>query len=200
MQPVASYSLSPLQAHNARLNYPYDTDAVACFKYWQNFILSREERLLVTNALFQKYFSDEQQMVKDIYMSPEHLQWLANRQCLGCHGYEHVPLGSLTEAQIRSNLYNSVQWMKSQLNYIPKAISYPYGSKDAVTSTVGRLAKEAGYDIGFTMERAVNNLPLGNALFISRFDINDTPYGKMPMFTADHLAAGSLPQASWFID
>ena len=62
----------------------------------------------------------------------------------------------------------------------PRMLSYPHGSRDAVTHAVAKAAESAGFRAGFTMERAVN-ATLDQPLLLARIDANDAAGGSRPL-------------------
>ena len=166
---------------NAKNNYFYDVDYIANFKYLLNFKLSFNVRDLLINSAFD-YFLPQNSDYKDIYMNKSELVSLAKMGLLGSHAYNHLPLGTLSKDELFYEISNSYEtFLNITDGIIPNGISYPYGNYESCKYPTIEIAEFCGFNWGLTMERAANvnlNTPLG----LSRFDCNDLPGGKTPIY------------------
>jgi hypothetical protein len=82
---------------------------------------------------------------------------------------------------------------------LPRSVAYPYGSREAVTHDVSRMAAAAGYECGFTVESAGNDEAhiAASPMVLARFDCNYMPSGKLEQWSPEALFAG-VPRSTWF--
>ncbi|GAA4235994.1 polysaccharide deacetylase family protein [Postechiella marina] len=156
--------------------YIYDDEKSAVLKYILNFILDYKEREEVVNELFSNYFN-ENEMLNYLYMTTNNLQELAGLGYLGSHTHSHYPLGLLPSKQIANELEHSKKYLENLTKTKIETVAYPYGTEEACTAEVSKLAALAGYKFGFTTKRGVNN-NTKNKLLLNRFDCNDIIGGK----------------------
>ena len=121
-------------------------------------------------------------MAEQLYFSDEMLQQLYAQDALGSHSHQHLPLGQLTSKDLKRELEQTQNYFFNTFGSRAKAISYPYGSKEAC-SGIKEQVQSAGFELGFTMERAVNASLQKDSLLLSRYDCNDLPAGKNDLFT-----------------
>jgi hypothetical protein len=86
------------------------------------------------------------------------------------HGFSHAPLSTLSEADIQEELQASKQGLEEMVGHNVVGIGYPHGAYD---DRVTRLAKEAGYQRGLTIEPgfaddAVDELKIGRTSVSAR--------------------------------
>lgn len=156
--------------------YRFDDKKSAELKYILNFKMEFIERELFINNLFKLYFDDEE-IFKSLYMSEKELIDMADRGYLGSHSHSHLPLGLLSQNDIKYELQHSKRYLEDLTDTPIDVISYPYGTAEACTENVTNIAKEIGYKIGFTTKIG-SNKGLNNLLSLNRFDCNDLPGGK----------------------
>ena len=171
-------------------HYDFDSSDRAILKYFLNFCLDFQEQSSVIDLLFEKTFpGTETKIWKNMYMTRDNIIKLGNLGYLGSHSHNHIPLGLYSEKVIDENISASVKILRDITGIAPSTISYPYGSAGAVGELVERKAKENGFKFGFTMLRA-GNWNLDEPLGLSRFDCNDLPGGKAPIFKDQDFFAG----------
>lgn len=168
--------LTLLEKDKATSHYNYDTEQNALLKYILNFKLSHEQQISFIDTLFPNFF-DEKKVVDDLYMNEHQLRVIADSGWLGSHTHSHLSLGGQTEEVIKKELTISKQYLENLTNNEISFVSYPYGNKDACKEPVPKHAEEAGYKVGFTMQRGVNTSK-EHMLTLKRFDCNDLPTGK----------------------
>lgn len=168
-----------------RAMYRYDAPAAGRLKYLLNVALPLDVRECVVEAIFAATFGDERAFCEALYMSAEQIVELERRHgAIGAHGYAHLPLASLTVDAAADDLARGAAALAEVVGRRPPAVSYPYGSSDAVSPAVAALADSAGFAFGFTMERALNR-SLAQPLLLARIDANDAPGGKQPLFAVE---------------
>ena len=163
----------------AQKHYNYDNRATAELKYLLNLKIPAAEQKPFIDPLFQKKF-EEEKIVQELYFDEQMLQNLDRQQVLGSHSHHHVALGQLKQEEVRRELEKSQAFFKRRFGKPSEVISYPFGSY-AASSGISEEVANAGFKLGFTMERAVN-LSLQHPYWLSRFDCNDLPGGKNNLF------------------
>ena len=176
LEKLQGLELTLLEKDKAISHYNYDTEQNALLKYMLNFKLSYKEQISFINTLFPNFF-DEEKVVDDLYMNEQQLRVIAESGWLGSHTHSHLPLGDQTEEVIKKELTITKQYLENLTNKEISFVSYPYGNEDACKKPVPKLAEEAGYKVGFTMERGANTNAV-QMLTLKRFDCNDLPTGK----------------------
>jgi len=162
--------------NKARSTYRFDNSLNAELKYILNFKLSFLQQELIIGKMFENYF-EEAKVLEELYMSHQNLLELGQRKYLGSHSHNHYPLGLTDDKTIKFELENSKTYLQRISSSNINLISYPYGTDEAATYDVAKLAKDFGYTIGFTTKKGVNN-GLENHLLLNRFDCNDLPGGN----------------------
>jgi peptidoglycan/xylan/chitin deacetylase (PgdA/CDA1 family) len=86
------------------------------------------------------------------------LQFLEqHRHLVESHTVNHYKLSMLTTPEIRSELSRSKQQLENELGKTIKAICYPQG---CYNDTVCEIAREVGYQVGFTTQQSMCNYPI----------------------------------------
>jgi peptidoglycan/xylan/chitin deacetylase (PgdA/CDA1 family) len=171
-----------VSSEEAAAQYGYDTPEAARVKYLLNMALPLDEREAAIAAIFDKLATDEASFCDELYMSSDQVAELERSyQAVGSHGYAHEPLALLAEQALRSDLEHGAAVLEAATGTRPLAISYPHGSRAAVSPEVAAAAARAGFVVGFTMERAFNRT-LEQPLLLARVDVNDAPGGSRPLF------------------
>lgn len=176
--------------------YRYDTPEAAGVKYLLNVVLRPERAEQIVAAAFRDSFGDETGFVRELYMGAAEVAELEQRGMLGAHAHSHLPLARLGKREQRQEFEWNLQALEQAAGRRPRIVSYPYGSRDAVDSSVAALAAAAGFIAGFTMERAFNR-SLEQPLLLARLDCVDAPGGRRPLFEApDPFGIGSTLTAA----
>jgi peptidoglycan/xylan/chitin deacetylase (PgdA/CDA1 family) len=157
-------------------HYNFDDELTACLKYFMSYKLSLDDFNGFIETAFLKYFK-ENDILNQLYMTKNQLEYLANIGLLGSHTHSHSPLGRLPEKSIIYELENSKNYLETLTSSAIDFVSYPYGDTDSTQDPVSQIAKKSGFKIGFTTKRAINT-DESNLLLLSRFDCNDLPLGK----------------------
>ncbi len=188
-------SLEVVSIQHAIIHYCYDTKERAIFKYFVNYHLSHDEQEKIINGLFAAKFN-EPELAESLYMSAEQLRELSLRGLLGTHSHRHIPLGVCDHAYSFKDIKTSIDILNNITGKVPVSISYPYGSYEATGTQALEACKDLGLQLGFTMERAFNP-DLNDPLALARFDCNDLPGGKHPLFNKETFF-NSVPERKWF--
>ena len=168
--------LTASEKKKAILHYNYDDAESACLKYILNFKITIKEQAALIDAIFPDYLNEEE-VIKDLYMTKNQLKDLAVEGMLGSHSHTHRPLGLLQPNEIEEDLKSSKQYLEELTQHQIDMVSYPYGSVEACSSPVTETALKLGFKIGFSMERGLN-IGVEDYLLLKRFDCNDLPLGK----------------------
>jgi peptidoglycan/xylan/chitin deacetylase (PgdA/CDA1 family) len=164
----------------AREHYRYDEPDAARLKYLLNMALSHEERERVVGPAFGEVFPDEQAFARELYMSPDDVRGLEARGALGAHSYAHEPLAPMGREELDRDLERVTSVLEEIAGARPRTFSYPHGTSSTVDVGTARRLAAAGYEVAFTMERALNR-SLAEPLLLGRLDANDAPGGKRPL-------------------
>src|SRR5690554_6360222 len=105
------------------------------------------------------------------------LQTLHTQDALGSHYHTHLPLGPLSAEELEQELVSTQAFFREQFGSSARAISYPYGSYGDCKGIKEQVAAH-GFQLVFSMERAVNASLEEDSLLLSRYDCNDLPLGK----------------------
>lgn len=101
--------------------------------------------------------------------------WSARGFDFASHGATHRRLTWLDDAAARSELERSRDTLQVRLGKDPAAVAYPFGAADA---RIRRLARQAGYRLGFGGVRAAGDDPLGvPRVPVYAWDVGRTPLG-----------------------
>lgn len=191
-----SVELTKEEKVKAISNYSYDESSVAYLKYLLNFKLSFSQQKEIINVLFNQLYN-EKEIVQKLYLNDEMLQIMFEEDALGSHSHSHIPLGIYTEKEIDIEFYQTQKFFLDKFGKKAKAISYPYGSKEACND-VEKIVKKNNFELGFSMERAATKSLKRNPLMIARYDCNDMPMGKSDIFVGVDNLFKIAPDAKWF--
>lgn len=168
--------LSKLEIQQAHQFYRFDNPKSAELKYFLNVLLDFATQEKFIKSIFTKYFI-ENEVLENLYMNTNEIKQLIQRGYIGSHTHTHLPLGIFGEQTIFYELETSKKYLENLGGVSIDCVAYPYGTKEAATAEVGKLAKQVGYKLGFTTKPEVNTLS-SNLLLLNRFDCNDLIGGK----------------------
>lgn len=171
----------------ATRHYRYDMPEVAGLKYLLNFRLPAEERNRLIDACFNEvFYAGEERWAEELYMNAQQIHHLGRYGFISTQGHEHVPLGLIPADEAERQLRTSITHLERLVGYRPYALGYPHGSPEFCTGAVEQAAARAGIEIAFTTSRE-RNKNFSSPLRLSRFDCNDLPGGKRPLFSVEEL-------------
>ncbi|SDR69338.1 polysaccharide deacetylase family protein [Christiangramia echinicola] len=191
---IENKSLNSEEKKAAIVHYNYDSPENAILKYILNFKFNHIEQENFIEPIFDELF-EEANLVKDLYFSDAMLLELAKKNVLGSHSHSHRPLGLLSKSEAEEELRFTQEFFRKRFGTTARSISYPYGSFNACEG-ITSLVKKAGFQIGFSMERAANESLDTDRLLLSRFDCNDLPGGKNDLFNGKN-PFESAPIRKW---
>jgi len=90
------------------IQYRYDEPISRKVKYFLNFVLDPAARVEWISHRFVEIFGSEQAASEALYMGAEDLRVLARRHLLGTHAHTHIPLATLTAAQVQHEIEQSL--------------------------------------------------------------------------------------------
>lgn len=153
-------------------HYRYDTPEAAALKFFFNYHLDAAQAEHVLDVLFASCGIGESEFIDAFYLDRDQIRLLGSLQAVGSHGVSHRPFARLDPETARTELTASRRALEAWSGAEVTMISYPFGNEKAVNREVGRLAEEAGYVGGFTMERA-RNRSVADPLLLARIDVLD---------------------------
>ena len=181
----------------AARQYAYDGPAVALMKYMFNSILSAADQQAFTANLALKYLAfDEAEFSQGLYMSPEQVLTLDRHGAIGTHSHRHVPLGLLAAEEARRDILDAMSVLRAWGCINVRSLSYPYGTREAVSPAAAAAAQEEGVVFAFTMERAAS-FDLNHPMMLPRYSNSDLPGGNAARMSTAELF-DSAPAARWF--
>jgi hypothetical protein len=170
--------------------YPYEPEGTARVKYLLNFQLTPDLRARVLDRIFPALVGPEPGWAERFYLSPDQIRSLRDAgHEIGLHSHAHTPLSALEPAVLRDDLVTNRDRIAAALGQSPWAISYPYGTIDAVSGEVTAVAAALGLEAGFTTEPGVVRTG-ADPLRLPRIDTNDAPGGSGPSVARQPLALG----------
>jgi peptidoglycan/xylan/chitin deacetylase (PgdA/CDA1 family) len=189
-------ALDGIPAERIRNAYPYDDEDQARLKYLLNHVLdSVDGDRIVGEAFLARFGPEEASIAEGLYMDVDQLRELARRSLLGSHGHRHIPLGRTSAASQAEQIKMSQDLLEAWTGSRPFSFSFPFGTREACHLADPSILRHAGIAFAFTMERS-GNRRLSNPLHLARFDCNDLPGGRNPMFEIDDLP-DRIPDRSW---
>jgi peptidoglycan/xylan/chitin deacetylase (PgdA/CDA1 family) len=152
----------------------FDPAEVVFFKRMLQWVLAAPLRSILVDRLFaSRVTRDERSFAFELYLGVSQLREMATAGMdIGGHGYNHVWLGTLPEADQAEEISRTVSFLRDISGRTPVdwAISYPYGSFNADTLEV---VSRMGCAIGLTT--AVGLADICRPLELRRLDTNDFP-------------------------
>jgi peptidoglycan/xylan/chitin deacetylase (PgdA/CDA1 family) len=91
---------------------------------------------------------------------------------IGSHAHSHVVLSRLDIEQQREELRRSRDLITQRIGGSVRSIAYPTGGQTHFTADTQRIAKESGYEAGFSFHSGYNRWPTMNAFDIKRATVN----------------------------
>ena len=183
------------ETHKAQKVYRYDSAENARLKFFLNHVLEEKQQELVVGQIFQEAGFDQVSLSNELYMDKSMTAELAESGCLGTHGHAHRPLGLLDNKTALSDFVTSMNKLNDWTGLNVKALSYPFGFREACSKAVAHQAKRMGVKFAFTMERA-GNIKIDAPMFMARFSVSDIFNAKRPVNIAEFW--DKVSHASWF--
>jgi peptidoglycan/xylan/chitin deacetylase (PgdA/CDA1 family) len=171
-----TWGLEANQAYWDRLAEPnrFDPAQIIFLKRMLQRDLPGNLRSALTDELFRKYVTrDERTFASELYMNLDQLREMSRAGMgIACHGYDHLWLGTVPEAQQAEQIRKSLDFLNLVTGTQPGwMFTYPYGSHNP---NLLALARQNGCIAGFTTDVAIataNHDPL----LLPRLDTNDLP-------------------------
>jgi peptidoglycan/xylan/chitin deacetylase (PgdA/CDA1 family) len=138
----------------AQKTYRWDRPEVASFKYLLNFVLDNNMRDRVLNDLFEEKIDRQESFASTLYLSSNDAKDMQSAgMVIGGHSHQHKPLSSLSDQELRSDLFTCRDILAAKLHSQPLwPFCYPYGKRDSFDSRAIGLLKELGFVCSFSTE------------------------------------------------
>src|SRR5579872_922227 len=156
-----------------RNTYSLDTQPIAEFKYFFNFILESGLRDRVVTRMFEAHLGDPAPFAEGLYLNwNEALQMQGAGMVIGGHTHEHRPLATLPEAQLDNDTKLCRELLRTRLADQPLwPFCYPYGRQNSFNTAAVRSIQREGFDCAFTTVSGLNQ-PGTDLYRIHRVDCN----------------------------
>lgn len=162
----------------------YDEGAAARLRFAMRHVIPFDTGDRVMGLLFDGLVPDAADFCERFYMDEAMVRDLGRRGLLGLHSYDHRPLTRLDPGAVRRDLARNRNVLAGICGAPVDSLAYPYGGAREVSLAVAREGAALGLRLGFTMERAFN-ASLAEPHLLARFDTNDAPGGKSPLFRVE---------------
>jgi peptidoglycan/xylan/chitin deacetylase (PgdA/CDA1 family) len=146
-----------------------------------NYLIADEHRDAVVDALLAATGTDAADAAAGFYLSAEQLRDLERAgMVIGSHGDRHVVLSTLSAADQRADLEESLRTLRTLVDQPVASFCYPYGGEHSFDATTVRLLDGAGIRVGFSVEpRDITATDLRTRpLALPRYDCNAFPHGR----------------------
>lgn len=131
-------------------------------------------RAKILNQIFAKYFKNEKQFCKQLYMNQHEMrEMISGGMSFGGHTHTHPMLSRLTRKEQINELKTSKLILEKGLKTKIKLFAYPYG--DFNKATIDILKKQK-YTCGLTTDNGINKENNTRPFTLKRLDTNDLPF------------------------
>jgi peptidoglycan/xylan/chitin deacetylase (PgdA/CDA1 family) len=178
---LTTETLDKVDIEKAKLGYPYDSEDVAVFKFFLNYVVAEPMRVRVLDALFAKYFGDEAAFAKELYLNWDEAQQMqAGGMIIGGHTHNHVALSTLSNEEQAADLATCASVLRKRLKSQPFwPFCYPYGHSYSFNAATIQRLNTVGFMCAFTTETGSNRR--GDDPFtLRRVDTNDVSKKMQP--------------------
>jgi peptidoglycan/xylan/chitin deacetylase (PgdA/CDA1 family) len=163
-----------VDVEKARLGYPYDSEDVAVFKFFLNYVIVEPLRVRVLDVLFATYFGDESTFARELYLNWNEAQLMqSSGMIIGGHTHNHVALSTLSNEEQAVDLATCGSVLRKRLKsqaFWP--FCYPYGHSYSFNAATIQRLNAVGFMCGFTTETG-SNRPGDDLFSLRRVDTND---------------------------
>ncbi len=87
---------------------------------------------------------------------------------IGLHGFNHVPLSSLSDSDLHDEITLAIDFFSTHLNFRPEAFALPYGNPASYSENVLKLLQDKGFKMIFSTHPYRSDIPVQN-LPVGRF-------------------------------
>jgi len=129
-------------------------------------------------AALEEIFTEHSDVIETLnHQQSKMLSWDQVREMdaslidFGSHTVTHPVLTQLDEQGQHDELEQSRKTLETQLSHPVVSISYPDGTEKAFNKTTLAIAKECGYQLGFSYLSGINPLPLREHLALKRLHV-----------------------------
>ena len=113
---------------------------------------------------------------------------------VGSHAHGHRTLALLPEAEQQAELARSKAILERELGCAVAAVAYPYGWAGTFDATTARLARAAGYRLGFASVEGVNRPGATDPMAVRRLGVG---FADSPVLLRARLALVAAAGRSW---
>lgn len=157
----------------------------ACTNYVKrllNYLINQKYRQGVIDELMSVYYPNENNLVRDFYMTEAELAHMHRRgMVLGSHTVNHPVMSKLTIEEQEKEIVSSFQMLESitQINAL-KTFCYPYGGFHTFTAQTEHLLETNSCLFSFNVEpRDIDQMDLASRRqALPRYDCNLFPHGS----------------------
>jgi len=164
--------------------YKFGDLEVSRLKFVLNHHLDNQICEQIIDPIFEELSGSQKDFLNNFYLNEKQIKNLDGLNYLGIHGYSHKSFSYMGAADIKEDIGKCLRVLRRIAGNSAKlfSISYPRGGVPAIDLPSFVLSlKNSGLKMGFTTKRGFNQ-NLREPFFISRFDANDIPGGKKPLF------------------
>ncbi len=182
---LTSETPDTVDVEKAKLGYPYDSEEVAVFKFFLNYVVAEPLRVRVLDVLFERYFGNEAAFAKELYLNWDEAQQMqTGGMIIGGHTHNHVALSTLSNEEQAVDLATCGSVLRKRLK--PQEFwpfCYPYGHSYSFNAATIQRLKAVGFICAFTTETG-SNRPGDDLFTLRRVDTNDVLKKMQPVQAA----------------
>ena len=139
--------------------------------------LPQDLRSKIIDRLFKRYVTkNEIAFARELYMNEEQLRMMVKHgMAIGCHGYEHRWMDTLSNLDQFDEILSSLELLKSTgMSLDNWLMCYPYGAHN---KSLRKVCSDLGCGMALTSEVDIAQLNKENVLTLPRLDTNHLPKG-----------------------
>jgi peptidoglycan/xylan/chitin deacetylase (PgdA/CDA1 family) len=113
---------------------------------------------------------------KSLFVTWEHLKEMQKGGMnIGSHTCSHRILTHIDKESQLKELKNSKMTLETNLGAVINSVAYPVGQRNTFNQVICNMAKDIGYEMGFSFTNEMNEFPLDNHYQVSRLGIDNHP-------------------------
>lgn len=126
------------------------------FERFADFVWQTDEAIAVSriDALARKHGIDPLAITENLTMPADDLRRLARHPLasLGAHTASHRAVSRLPAEEAEREIRQSADYVEALTGFRPRAVAYPYGTKQSVCERDYAIARQAGFDVAVTTQ------------------------------------------------
>jgi peptidoglycan/xylan/chitin deacetylase (PgdA/CDA1 family) len=104
-----------------------------------------------------EFAANSEALGRELFVSWDDIRRMrASGMAIGSHTHTHRILGSISESDQREELVTSKSRLEEELDEPVKTIAYPVGTRRAFDERTKSLARDSGYEVGFSHYAGIN--------------------------------------------